>query len=210
MSEPDDTETSHQPANLGFQGISFSSPEPQKETGGMAFSGIGIHGSARLSVHSPLPAQHPFYALVGQVASEWAHLEHILDVIIWTMVSSVDRVTIACVTSQIMGVGPRCKVILNLCKLKNVTMELKPIRTLMGDSFTVADMRARFVHDPWYMELDSQQPSQFRAMPYSDPRYGFQEIKESDAADVLAKIRGLQEQANAVKAMVFHALSLSS
>src|SRR5436190_450935 len=27
----------------------------------------------------PLPDDHPFYALVGRVASEWAHLEHIVD-----------------------------------------------------------------------------------------------------------------------------------
>src|SRR5262245_35059281 len=30
-----------------------------------------------------LPEEHPFYALVGRVASEWAHLEHILDTTIW-------------------------------------------------------------------------------------------------------------------------------
>ena len=28
---------------------------------------------------------HPIYQMVGQVASEWAHLEHLLDELIWRL-----------------------------------------------------------------------------------------------------------------------------
>jgi hypothetical protein len=43
----------------------------------------------RVTIHGPLPEDHPFYALVGRVASEWAHLEHILDTTIWDLLGIV-------------------------------------------------------------------------------------------------------------------------
>ena len=35
-----------------------------------------------------LPDAHPFYALIGRVAAEWARLEHNLDLIIWDLLKS--------------------------------------------------------------------------------------------------------------------------
>ena len=64
----------------------------------------------RLRVHTNLPADHSFYAMVGRVASEWSNLEHTLDLIIWDLVSfranGLGANVVACITSQIMGVAP--------------------------------------------------------------------------------------------------------
>ena len=174
-------------------------------------------GEFTVQIHTPLPDEHNFYAVVGRVASEWSHLEHILDLIIHDLANSRSRGVLpanvlACVTSQIMGVGPRCKVIILLgghCRLDNKTL-LKPFRTLMSDSYTVADERARFVHDPWYLDIDSKAPSQFRAMPYSDPVYGFKEIDGAHAVKVIGRIRGLRDRAAALRNAVLGALQSSS
>ena len=61
----------------------------------------------------PLPEDHPFYALVGRVASEWAHLEHIIDLTIWKLLDVDDRLG-ACLTAQYPGVGHRL-VTMTLC-----------------------------------------------------------------------------------------------
>ena len=168
-----------------------------------------VTGHATLSVHGPLPADHPFYASVGRVASEWAHLEHTLDLIIWELTGLHPKYA-ACITSYIMGVGSRCKAIIALSLAKGLeppTFEPKAFRSLMNDSYAVADMRARIVHDPWYAEYNSQVPSQFRAMAYSDRRYGLHDVTDAEIDDTIDKIRKLNERAMALRTSVATALA---
>ncbi len=76
---------------------------------------------------------------------------------------------------------------------------LKKFRTLMNDSYVVADLRARVVHDPWYIENVSGQTAQFRAMPPSDPQFGFREITQKEIDDTIAKIRLLGDRINSLR-----------
>jgi hypothetical protein len=144
---------------------------------------------------APLPDDHEFYKNVGRVASEWSHIEHVLDLTIWRL-SGLEGKIAACMTSQIVGVAPRCKAIMNMAKLHGLTHEeLKPYRSLMGDASVVAELRHRVVHDAWYADMPAATPMQFRAMPYSDPRHGYQEIAQSEINDTIEKIKVLQERA---------------
>lgn len=152
--------------------------------------------SIKTAAYSALPAEHPFYAAIGRVASEWAHLEHTLDAIIWSLADGPDHQT-ACVTAQIMGVGPRCKAIIALGRMKGGSdRDLKPFRTLMSESYPVADWRSRWVHDPWYIEQHTGIPGQFRSMPHIDPRFGIHTIEEDRLSETLDKIKALRWQAN--------------
>jgi hypothetical protein len=178
--------------------------------------GVGIAGDVKLRYHTPLPADHPFYRMVGRVASEWSHLEHMLDLIIWHLASwraaGLGSNVVACITSQIMGVGPRCKVIITLGRiyLLDDKKVLQPFRTLMGQSYTLADKRARVVHDPWYLDVASKEPSQFRAMPYSDPHYGQKDITEQEVEALIGEIRALQTTAGHLRNVVLDALEASA
>ena len=171
-----------------------------------------LFATIRLRVHTPLPSDHPFYATVGRVASEWAHLEHILDLVIWDLVAyragGLGSNVVACITSQIMGVGPRCKAIVSLGSIYHLSEKkvLKPIRTLMGDLYVVADERARVIHDPWYMDKDSKVPAQFRAMPYSDKRYGLKDINDKEIEATITKIKALQVRASDLRNVVLSEL----
>ena len=134
--------------------------------------------------------------LVGRVASEWSHLEHVLDMTIWALLGADDRLA-ACVTSQIMGVGPRCKAIAVLGTVLGIRPEtIKDYRKLMSDSYGPADERARIVHDPWYSEKTTQEPSQFKAMPYTNPRLGLVEITEDEIESVVTRIANLKTRAS--------------
>lgn len=179
-------------------------------SGSYAFEGADS-GSIRVSVHEPLPAAHPFYAKVGRVASAWAHLEHLLDLIIWDLMGDGGRQRMACVTSQVMGVGPRCKIILSLgATWPKISPEIfKPAQKLMSDSYHVADLRARWVHDPWYLDKGTEEVGQFKAMPYSDRRFGIKAIPQDTVEDTIEKIEALHVRASSLRASVLHALEAS-
>ncbi|HET6391035.1 hypothetical protein [Hyphomicrobium sp.] len=147
---------------------------------------------------------------IGRVASEWAHLEHTLDLIIWDLAGwklNMHQSVLACITAQIMGVGPRCKVIQALGELRELDDSvLKPARTLMSDAYPVADWRARWVHDPWYIDANSDAVGQFRAMPNADRRYGIKDIDLDDVTKTIKEIGALQERASALRNSVLAAL----
>lgn len=164
--------------------------------------GSGQSAHWRSAIHRPLPAQHPFYANIGLVASEWSHLEHILDLVIWRLMGGNDAL-VACITAQIMGVAPRCKAIITLGKLRDLPdMLLKKYKTLMSDSYVIADIRARIIHDPWYIETATNIPGQFKSMPYFDPKYGIRDIAEGDITLALEKIRALKKRAADLRSAV--------
>jgi hypothetical protein len=133
-------------------------------------SGFSFVFAKAALIHKPLLADHQFYAIVGRGASEWSHLEHILN----SQSGSCARRVLRCITSQILGVNPRCKAIEMLLLTETLDTEgsiSKAYRSLSSESFKSADWRARFVHDPWYLKVSpsaAETATQFRAMPTVD------------------------------------------
>lgn len=202
----------------------MSEPDPPKpiivEATGTATGTSSAYGAVRL--FTKLPDEHPFYNMVGRVASEWAHLEHILDLTIWKLLSwkttGITDPLIASVTSQILGVRPRVNAISALAVARGLPDNvIKPFRKLAQDSFLVGDWRARWVHDPWYGEytftdddnLSTAKVAQFRAMPPVDPRFGIQAIQDSEIEDTITRIRALGNEASRASAALFFALGSS-
>jgi hypothetical protein len=113
-----------------------------------------------------------------------------------------------------MGVGPRCKAIGTLGFARGLDDSLlQSVRALSGDSVNTADWRARFIHDPWYVEGSSEKASQFRAMPHVDKRYGIHEIDKAELEKNIGKIKDLQERASKIRndlSSALQALSKSS
>lgn len=154
----------------------------------------------------PLPEDHPFYALVGRVASEWAHLEHIVDLTTWELLG-VDNRLAACMTAQYPGLPARCNAVCSLGIARGLTKEqVKPFRNLKNEAYDEADWRARWVHDPWFVQ-EGTQPAQFRAMPAVDPRFGLQAISEDEIQETIREIKALQQQARNARKAVLDALA---
>jgi hypothetical protein len=161
-----------------------------------------------------LPNVDPFYALVDRVTSEWSHLEHILDMTIWKLLDLDSNPEFpACVTSQIMGVPPRCKAIMTLARAHGLEYsDLKPFRKFMQESYELGDWRNRTIHDPWYVETGPGRASQFRAMSYSsDPRFapsfGLQEIDKAEIEKMIEKIRTFQKLASDLSEALLNAIA---
>ena len=160
-----------------------------------------------------LPANHPFYALVGRVASEWSHFEHTLDLIIWDLArwqtSGFSDQIAACITAQIGGAIGRCHAIEALSEFRGIPDKpiISAIRKLRGDSARPADDRARVVHDAWYIEEPSHIPGVFRAMPKTDRRFGVHGYTEPEFNTLLAKIAALQKRSGDISDEISDALN---
>lgn len=152
-----------------------------------------------------LPPKHAFYEIIGRVASEGAQLEHLLDEIIWEN-SGTDKETAACITSQLMGAPSRYHAVELLCLRFGLSEDLrKLIRTLEGQTSAVAEARNRIVHDAWYVEEDTKEASQFRAMPYKKPnqgKFGLVPIDQAEIDKTIAEYHRLQKEIGVVRTCI--------
>jgi hypothetical protein len=67
------------------------------------------------------PGQHAeHFEAIGRLIDTWAHLEFQIDHAIWALVGA-DQATIACVTSQLIGVNNRLRALRSLLILRGAT-----------------------------------------------------------------------------------------
>jgi hypothetical protein len=162
--------------------------EPQTIT----VSGIGqadgsgdAFGAIRL--FTPLPPEHPFYPTIGRVAAEAAHLEHILDTIIWEM-AGADRELGACITGQLLGPAARLNVMHALAAQKGLPKDvLNRIEDLTNKCSEVHKRRNRFVHDAWYAA--GEITGQFKSPLAKDARFGIHDITPEYATETIDLIK---------------------
>ena len=159
--------------------------------------GVGV-----FQVHTPLPPDHELNTLIGQVASGWAYVEHILDGIIWELVG-VEPSYGACITAQVMGIGNRCRILLALAELKHLDKSIVDrITELMRRSYDTGELRNRIVHNPWFLEHQSKTATQFKSMPWSERSYGMKTKDKKYLDTVLAKIGRRTQEAARIRAEV--------
>jgi hypothetical protein len=150
---------------------------------------------------SPLPDDHAVYTLVGRVSSDWSHLEHTLDLIIWELSGIAPEIG-ACITAQIMGPAPRFRIIITLLNRVNsdtATKLVKQFRELMNVTSDVGEERNRIIHDAWYLYTPTGQAAQFKSMSYRDQRYGIHTIDMKHIDEVLARIGRRQATASSLR-----------
>jgi hypothetical protein len=137
----------------------------------------------------PLPQDDPFMSLIGRVAAEFARIEHLLDMTIWTL-SGVDAAIGSCITGQLTGQFQRFSALESLATAKGFDQNLlTKIKKLAQRTGEVAKLRNRFVHDAWYAHSPSGEITQFRSFSAKDQRFGLAPIGEQDAIDAILRIR---------------------
>jgi hypothetical protein len=145
---------------------------------------------AVMTVHKPLPPDHPMHALVGRVAAEWSQVEHFLDIAIWRL-AKVDDATGACMTAQIIGSFPRLMAINALCIHRKVDDKiLAQLKNLSQKMKGSQDRRNRILHDAWYIaETDGAESEiqQFKSMARDEWLFGFHEVNEAYINETLEK-----------------------
>lgn len=157
-------------------------------------------GRATLTVIGPMPDDHPMLSVVGQIASQWAHIEHVLDTIIWSLAGAEPK-TCACITAQLAGPYARFRAIISLANV--LGLDAKLVTRITDLSYKIqgkSEKRNRVVHDPWYSDVSMEvnctdknedestpgtdghsietklksSPAQFKSVPFKHYNFGLQ------------------------------------
>jgi hypothetical protein len=177
---------------------------------GPSVARIKMRGVARFAaiVHSPLPAEHSFYGLVGRVAAEWAQLEHVLDIAIWEL-SGIDPAAGSCITSQLGSYAARFKALVALSNHRGLDEKfISRIKTLQNKVGELAEKRARIVHDAWYIEVGTDSVSQFKSLNSKNNEFGMNSIEEATILDLVERIRGRISMVHSLRADMLSAIRL--
>jgi hypothetical protein len=146
-----------------------------------------ILGESIVRIQSSLQGNHPCNALIGRVASEWTHFEHILDEIIWDL-AQLPEETALCITGHIMGATPRFKMIASLGELVGVSEDLlKKTQKLKSQQYEVAEQRNR-VHDPWFV-VEERGAKNLPPLTTQLKSSGYFAISETEITKTLTEIR---------------------
>jgi hypothetical protein len=157
----------------------------------------------------PLPDDHPFYQMVGRVAAEWAHLEHVLDEAIWDL-AGLTPASGSCITAELRGTYARYKAILTLGTVAGISQKtLDKAEVQMGKSNGLGEKRNRLVHDPWFVESSSKAAGQFASMIWKKRQYGFLPIDNAEFKKTISDIQKARNDANALRATLLTELKAS-
>lgn len=155
--------------------------------------------TARIEIHEPLPQDHPVYALVGRVASEWSHFEGVLDLIIWGLAGLSGPIG-ACITAQMMGAGNRLVTVQSLAQERGIFPKIsRQLESLSQRSKNPQDERNRAVHDPWFWEKNSRTLAQHRSKPKKEPVFGFVPIDVQKLEKLIVDITDLRSRAMSLR-----------
>ena len=95
----------------------------------------------------PIPIPDDHYAALGKVADAWADLEFELDQLIWQLLRTPQALG-ACVTSQLIGLGPRIRALRSLVHLWEVSDPIaNKLARFEGDTAPLVEKRNRAIHD---------------------------------------------------------------
>jgi hypothetical protein len=186
--KPDDSSTEHGTTIVSSTG-----------TATLGYYGLGPATLLQELKAIKAPDDHPIYSLVGRVASDWAHVEHLFDEMIWHL-GAKDVVRGASITAQMTGVASRCRAIIGLLTTigkrpqTNTQSLISKTEELMNKSYGPSDRRNRIVHDPWYVYTGLNQTAQFKAMPHKDLRYGVHPVDFTELNNALTEIKNYSDR----------------
>lgn len=149
---------------------------------------------------------HGIFAIIGKAVAEWARHEHELDELIFALAGN-DPAVLACVTAQINGPAARWRAIEALAVQRAIPGPLiERVRKLRGDRSYEGGFRNRLVHDPWFAEVGTSAPAQFRKGSPKRRTFGIEGFDPAEAERSTAEIRALTERIGTLRADVRRAL----
>jgi hypothetical protein len=90
----------------------------------------------------------PYYHALEVVATAWAEFEFNVNDVIWEL-ANIERMAGTCMTSQMIGPGPRFRCLVALLRLRNAPKELiDMMNSLSGEAEKQGRQRNRYLHDP--------------------------------------------------------------
>lgn len=95
-----------------------------------------------------IPELHPYLIALGTLASRWALFEFNINDAIWEL-ANVGRMAGTCITSQLIGPGPRFRCLVALLNLRGTPDNLLgQMNSISAEAEKLGRQRNRYLHDP--------------------------------------------------------------
>jgi len=90
----------------------------------------------------------PYLQAIGKVAFAWSAFEFNVNDAIWEL-ANLERKAGTCLTSQLIGPGPRFKCLVALLNLRGTPAEIvKKMNSISVEAASLGGQRNRYLHDP--------------------------------------------------------------
>lgn len=114
-----------------------------------------------------------YHIEVGRIASIWASLELVVDLLIWKMLK-VNGIFGACVTSQIPSIHTKCRCLVALFELYDGSKNFAAaINKFNGAVRSTAEKRNRIIHDAWAIGASKEVSQITKAIKGKSVELGF-------------------------------------
>jgi hypothetical protein len=162
--------------------------------------------SGVITVHSPLPDNHPVYRKIGLLVAKWAYFEHLLDVLYWE-VSRLPPSEGIFETGMIVQYQKKKEALLDAVKQRVIDTSIKQrLEALLTDAEKQSAERNRAVHDAWYEREPDKALHQYKGAAPAKLKHlpdasvlGLQPIDEMDLDQTIAMINRHVEKLLAIR-----------
>jgi hypothetical protein len=141
----------------------------------------------------------PHYTVIGRVASNWAHLETMIDGCIAKLAMCGEQ-EMACVTAQLIGPSKRMDALLSLFVHRGGSSTLrKKIKAFQGRVQQLGEDRNRIVHDAMVIRIDTGEAHKALITAKGELKYEFLPLSIESMKKTAAKIREHTQEFLALK-----------
>jgi hypothetical protein len=140
------------------------------------------------SVPTVIPEFEPYLRGLGMVALSWSQAEFFLDEMM-LLLANVDRQIGSCITSQMIGPGPRVRAIASLMRLRGTPQTcVDEFNSMAAEIESLGRQRNRFLHDQVLMHRESRQVRRLEITADRKPKYELIEITPMELHTLSGKI----------------------
>jgi hypothetical protein len=101
-----------------------------------------------MSTGNPFEDYNGYLMLVGEIATNYSAFEHVIDRAIWHL-ASLDERTGSCITTQIISVGTRFKILIALMHEREMPKNLlDEADAILRTAIKTSQFRNKYVHSP--------------------------------------------------------------
>jgi hypothetical protein len=128
------------------------------------------------------------YAAIGQVASNWAFFEQVVNGALWHL-AQVEEKAGACLTAQIPGINRSLEALLALVQLRGGSkLSVSKLNKFVEATNSLVRKRNRIVHDPWEVDQKTFNPSRFEISAQKTLIFGNQVVPTQELKAIADEI----------------------
>jgi hypothetical protein len=141
-------------------------------------------------------------AAIGRLVSTWAHLEHEIDQLVWTL-AGVEENPGACLTAQLSTVARRLDALISLLKLHSTDdLIIRKVAKFKGRTIELAEKRNRVVHDPWSYGYRSKKHYRLEVTARSKLEHRYLHVSTEDMDKITDEIKKASEWFGEIRSQI--------